>query len=255
MSFWNGARQDPPMGVPPEMFDEDYLFFYADVLSDERSDAEAELVARLLSLEQGMRVLDVPCGEGRIAGRLARLGGEVVGLDTSDLFLGLARARYPDVAFEHRDMRELTYEAEFDAVVNWFSSFGYFDPAGNDALLASFARALRPGGRLAMEMLNAQRLSRILEWTGGTAGSVTERDGDLLADRITYDEAQRRSRTERFIVRGGQVRKHEFTLEQVPAPELERRLRAAGFREVELFGRGGTPFEPEGPRLLIVAER
>jgi hypothetical protein len=42
------------MGVPPELFDEDYLYFYEVVLGAERSDAEAEVVARLLGLEPGM---------------------------------------------------------------------------------------------------------------------------------------------------------------------------------------------------------
>jgi cyclopropane fatty-acyl-phospholipid synthase-like methyltransferase len=71
------------MSVPPEIFDDDYLYFYAEVLSPERSDADADLVARLLSLRPGIRVLDVPCGEGRIAGRLARQGCDVIGIDTN----------------------------------------------------------------------------------------------------------------------------------------------------------------------------
>lgn len=243
------------MSVPAEMFDEDYLYFYAEVLGDERSDADAALAARLLSLRAGMRVLDVPCGEGRIAGRLARLGCEVVGVDSSELFLNLARERYPRVSFEQRDMRELPYEHEFDAAVNWFSSFGYFDRAGNDKLLADCARALRPGGRLVLEMVNPARLTRILELTGGTTAVLSERDGDLMIDRVSYDAEQKRSRTERFIVRNGRVRKLEFRLEQVPAPELEQRLHGAGFRAVQLFGRGGAPFDALGPRLIAVAER
>jgi SAM-dependent methyltransferase len=90
-----------------------------------------------------MRVLDAPCGPGRIAGRLAARGCAVVGIDDSELMLDLARDAFPDVRFERVDLRELSYQAEFDAVVNWFTSFGYFDPAINDALLAAFARALR----------------------------------------------------------------------------------------------------------------
>jgi hypothetical protein len=39
-------------------------------------------------------------------------------------------------------------------VVNWFTSFGYFDAATNDAVLAGFAHALLPEGRLALELLN-----------------------------------------------------------------------------------------------------
>ncbi len=252
------ARTCEKMGVvsvPPELFDEDYLFFYADVLGDERSDADAQLVARLLSLRPGTRVLDVPCGEGRIAGRLAGLGCEVLGVDSSEPFLALARARYPRVAFKHGDIREISYEREFDAVVNWFTSFGYFDRATNDAVLAGLARALRPGGRLLLELHNPTRLARVSELTGQSIAALAERDGDLMVDRIRYDAAERRSHTERFIVRHGRVRRLEFSLEQVPAPQLEQRLRGAGFREVQLFGRDGAPFDPDGPRLIAVAER
>jgi SAM-dependent methyltransferase len=241
-------------GVPPEVFDEDYLHFYADVLGDERSDADAETVARLLALEPGTRVLDAPCGHGRIAGRLARLGCEVFGIDASARFLELARERYPEVRFERGDLRALGHDGEFDAAVNWFTSFGYFDRATNDGVLAGFARALRPGGRLLVELHNPERLRRVLELSGGTTAAVIERDGDLLVDRIAWDPAEaERSLTERWIVRGGRTRKLEFSLEQIPAAKLVERLRAAGFREVELYGAGGAPFDPDGPRLLAVA--
>lgn len=159
--------------MPPEIFDADYLHFYADVLGDERSEAEAAVVARLLSLEPGMRVIDVPCGEGRIAGRLAKRGCDVVGLDASERFLARARERWPDVRFEQGDMRELPFVAEFDALVNWFSSFGYFDSETNDAVLAGFARALRPGGRLLLEQVNPARLARLVEVGGGSSAPET----------------------------------------------------------------------------------
>src|SRR6185312_820726 len=195
------------MPVPPEMFDDDYLHFYADLFGAQRSDAEADLVARLLSLEPGMRVLDVPCGEGRIAGRLARMGCEVVGIDYTERWIDLARERYPEATFHHGDMRSLAYEDEFDAVVNWFTSFGYFDPPTNDRVLASFARALRPGGRLLLEVHNPWRLQRLLAQTGGTSAYVIDKDGALMADRISYDHETRMSRTERFIVRDGHLRR------------------------------------------------
>ena len=206
------------MTVPSEVFDDDYLYFYAEVLGDERSDADAEVVARLLSLGAGDRVLDVPCGEGRISGRIARLGCEVVGVDVNERFLAIAHDRHPSVRFEHHDMRELPYQEEFDAVVNWFTSFGYFDRRGNDQVLAAFARALRPGGRLLLELMNPLRLARLLELTGGATAAVAERGDDLMVDRITYDPVEHRSTTNRYVVRGGRVRKLQFTLEQVPPP-------------------------------------
>ena len=145
--------------------------------------------------------------------------------------MALARERYPKVTFVRGDMRTLRYEHEFDAVLNWFTSFGYFDSQTNDAVLAGFARALRPGGRLLLEMHNPWRLRRLVELAGGSSSYVVERGDDLLIDRNTYDTEAGRSRTERFIVRDGRVRKLEFSLEQVPAPRLVKRLRRAGFGE------------------------
>jgi SAM-dependent methyltransferase/GNAT superfamily N-acetyltransferase len=241
--------------VPRELFDDDYLHFYAQLFDAERSDADADLIARLLSLEPSMRVLDVPCGEGRISGRLARLGCDVVGVDYTEAWVKLARAQYPEAEFRHGDMRELPYEAEFDAVVNWFTSFGYFDPQTNDRVLGGFSRALRPGGRLLLEVHNPWRLQGLIEAGGGSSAYVIDREDGMMADRVTYDPETRTSTTERFIVRGGGLRKLEFTLEQVPAPALAARLRRAGFTSVELFGEGGSAFAPSSRRLIALAHK
>ena len=241
--------------MPDELFDDDYRYFYESVVSDERSDADVETVARLVSPGNGVRVLDVPCGEGRIAGRLEALGCDVVGIDNNAGFLRLARERYPRVDFREADMRRLDYEGSFDLVVNWFTSFGYFDPAANDALLGSLARALRPGGHLIVDLYNPARLRRLVELAGGASATVTERGADLMVDRLTIDDQEGRGRTDRFMVRDGRVRKVKFSIELVDADALVRRLLAAGFRRVHLFGAGGGPFDPDGPRLIARGER
>jgi SAM-dependent methyltransferase len=179
----------------------------------------------------------------------------VVGIDASELFLELARKRWPEAAFRRGDVRQLAFESEFDSIVNWFTSFGYFDRETNDAVLRAFAAALRPNGQLLLEVHNPGRLERLVELAGGSSASVLERDGNLMVDRITYDRAEGFSRTERFVVRDGRVRRLEFQLEQIPAPQLVQRLRRAGFEDVRLFGQGGAEFEPEGRRLIALARR
>ncbi|MEJ7791077.1 MAG: methyltransferase domain-containing protein [Gaiellaceae bacterium] len=77
--------------VPPDVFGEDYLYFYEDVLDDELSTAQAELLWATLRLVHGAEVLDVPCGHGRIANRLAARGARVTGLDADASFLARAR--------------------------------------------------------------------------------------------------------------------------------------------------------------------
>jgi SAM-dependent methyltransferase len=102
-----------------------------------------------------LAVLDLACGHGRIANRLVARGAEVTGLDVTPRFLELARedaaARGVEVEYVQRDMRSLPWTERFDRVVNWFTAFGYFDD-GNRKVLAEVARALRPGGRLAIEL-------------------------------------------------------------------------------------------------------
>ncbi|MDH4145357.1 MAG: class I SAM-dependent methyltransferase, partial [Acidimicrobiia bacterium] len=151
--------------IPDDVFDEDYLYFYETFLTDEVSDTDAALVARLSELTPGERVLDAPCGHGRIARRLAVTGARVTGVDRSELFIERARADAAEHAVEvdYRvgDVRELPVEdGGADVVVNWFSSFGYFDDAGNEAVLAEFARALRPGGRLVLETMSPAAVLR-----------------------------------------------------------------------------------------------
>ena len=111
-----------------------------------------------------MEVLDVPCGFGRIANRLAARGCRVTGLDASPLFLARARqdAAALGVAVEYvaGDMRALPWAGRFDRLVCWFTSFGYFDDATDRRVLAGFRRALRPGGRLVLDHANLARLVR-----------------------------------------------------------------------------------------------
>ena len=125
--------------VPPEVFGEDYLYFYDAVLTDEVSDAQTERIWRLLGLTADIMLLDVPCGHGRIANRLAARGARVTGLDADPLFLERARAeakaRGVEVEYVEGDMRTLPWEGRFDVVLNWFTSFGYFDDEGNRAWL------------------------------------------------------------------------------------------------------------------------
>jgi len=95
----------------------------------------------------GMNVLDVACGTGVVAARVAEHGARVVGLDFSQAMLAVARARYPSIGFDEGDAEALPYgDDTFDAVV---SNFGiHHVPRPSLALREAF-RVLRNGGRVA----------------------------------------------------------------------------------------------------------
>jgi len=245
---------DAPRFDVAEVFDDDYLYFYAGVLTDERSDADAELIWRLLDIAPGLRVLDLACGHGRIANRLAARGAVVTGLDATERFVEVARsdaaARGVRVDYRHGDMRELPWSGEFDRIVNWFTAYGYFTDADNRRVLAEAAKALKPGGRLLIEVNNRDWIvANFLPMHGA------ERGDDFMVDQSEYDPLTSRITTRRTVVHGGTVRRAEFFVRIFAFTELRDWLLAAGFRHVDGYGEDGTPLSRTSRRMIVVAHR
>jgi len=240
-----------------EVFDDDYLYFYADRLAAEPSERETAQILDVLGLEPGAAVLDAPCGHGRIANRLAGQGLSVVGLDNNPKFLELARGAAAgsevDVEYVLGDLRELPWSGRFDAALNWYTSAGYFDDEGNARMLAAYRRALRPGGRLLLEQINRDSLIRQIPAGGSRLVALNERGDDLMIDRVHFDFLAGRSRTERIIVRNGRVRRVRFSLAQPTLPELCASLREAGFAQIDVHAIAGEPLRPDTRRVLVAA--
>ena len=236
------------------VFDEDYLYFYEPLLTPERSDRDAAVVRSLLSLHTATEVLDCPCGHGRLANRLAAGGARVTGLDAAPAFLERARvdARRLGVAVDYveGDMRALPWRDRFDALVCWFSSFGYFDDATDRRVLRGFHDALRAGGRVAIETQHLPSLLRRFQPQGWA-----ERNGNYLLDERRFIAATGRVDTERVIVRDGRVRRAPFSVRVFTFTELRDWLLEAGFAQVDGYGEVGEPLTFEHPRMIVVASK
>jgi SAM-dependent methyltransferase len=230
------------------VFDEDYLYFFEEILTPERTAEDVEKIVELLQLEPGAAILDCPCGYGRIANSLAERGFHVTGLDASELFLSRGRtdaaARGVEVEYVHGDMRHLPWEGRFEGLINWFTSFGYFSDEQNKAVLREFHDALAPGGTLVLETLNIVRI--LLELR---PQRVIERDDDLMVDKIEVDIEEARTITERIVVRGGTKRRTRFVVRWFNVPELRDWLHEAGFENVR------TPGLTAETRLVLAADR
>ena len=164
----------------------------------QRAEAEVDFIVEALAVQPGGSLLDLCCGEGRHTVALARCGYRMTGLDLSALHLRYARraAREAGVAIRwHRgDMRDIPWQGEFDAVINMFTAFGYFETEEEDSrVLAAVARALRPGGRLLMDTINREWLMRHWEprrWQEREDGTLDleDRRFDPLSSRQDVPE-------------------------------------------------------------------
>jgi SAM-dependent methyltransferase len=99
-----------------------------------------------LNPKSGERILDLGCGDGVLTEKLAAMGAEVVGVDSSADFIGAATARGLDARL--MDGEELAFDSEFDAV---FSNAALHWMTRPERVIAGIARALKPGGRFVAE--------------------------------------------------------------------------------------------------------
>jgi SAM-dependent methyltransferase len=195
-----------------------------------------------------MRVLDVGCGPGRHAHALAERGMLVHGVDISARFVELAIASAPAGAtFERLDARALPYNAEFDAVICLCQgAFGLMTADGHDeTVFAGMARALRPGGRLALTAFNAYFVVR--HW------------GDDPEARFDVDTGVNHEWTEIRNEAGETIEAELWTGCYTPR-ELRLLCRAnalttEGLYGVEPGGYAPNPPSVDAPELLLLARR
>jgi cyclopropane fatty-acyl-phospholipid synthase-like methyltransferase len=131
------------------------LDFWRAAVSPEQTGAEADFIQKHLQLSQGAKVLDVPCGNGRLALELASRGFDLTGVDIASEFIEEAKAKSTasgaKVEWHNREMRDLPWQAVFDAAFCFGNSFGYLDNGGNRDFLEAVARVLKRGARLLMD--------------------------------------------------------------------------------------------------------
>jgi ubiquinone/menaquinone biosynthesis C-methylase UbiE len=107
-------------------------------------------VERLLQLQPGERVLEIACGNGEFARRMADLGGNVLATDFSEEMLERARSHRSDVEYRSADATDveallaLGEPSSFDAVV---SNMAIMDMESIEPMVAAASRLLKPGGR------------------------------------------------------------------------------------------------------------
>lgn len=234
---------------------DDYMYFYSEFLTEQRSQSEVDAIVELLALEQPQRILDVACGFGRHANLLAAHGHQVVGVDLYKGFLEIARKNALEwgvqVDYRQADMRDLDFDEEFDLVLMVFTVFGYFTDEVNFRVLENAARALKPGGRLVFDSPNRDAVMKDFR-----PHHVTEKEGNLMIDRNQFDSMTGRLFNRRIVIRDGVRRDKPFFVRLYNPNEIGELLNKVGLVVQALLGEyDGQPVSVDSRRLVVVAEK
>ncbi len=222
----------------------------------EKTDEQVDRLIDLLGLERDEKILDLACGVGRHTLELARRGYDVTGLDLSKKYMKEASDRAEkeglEVEFIQRDMRDFVREDHYDAVINFWSSFGYFeDEEENFQVLKNVHRSLKEDGRFFVDVMGREILHSIF----------TEKDSSHLDDGFFVEERTLKHdgdflESNWILAKDGDVKEHKFKYWLYSKEDIDDMLRRAGFADVSIYGDlECSEYDEDAERLIAVARK
>jgi len=201
---------------------------------------EVEQIVSLLKLQPGAKICDLCCGPGRHSLELADLGYCVTGVDRTGLYIEQAKNKADeeglDIRFVQKDMRSFCEPNAFYAVINIFTSFGYFEEAKDDRLvLENVYNSLKEGGKFLMDIIGKEVLARIFQekrWY--------EEEDTLILEEAKLSEDRSSIENRWIIIKDNKKDEYRFTLRLYSAAGLSKLLKSCGFGQVEAYGDLGT---------------
>ena len=236
-------------------FSDDYLKLYKH--DESESMREADAIIRMLQLESGQKLLDLACGFGRHSVLLAQKGFKVTGYDLSESFLKRARELADTLKvhldLKQGDMREVPYTEEFDAIINMFTAFGFFDSEEEDLkVLKGIYKALKPGGQFLIDVINRDNASQIAvprRW-------MRENHAYMLEERIFDFFTSRLEMTNRLILASGEIKEASYSIRLYTLTEMLGLFNAAGLVLTDVYGDfGGAIYNASSPRMILIAQK
>jgi len=232
------------------------LDFWRAAIPAELTSAEADFLAKQLQLTKPAKVLDVPCGNGRIAIELAKRGFALTGIDIAREFIDEAQSSslQAGVAIDWRnqDMRDLPWSGDFDGAFCFGNSFGYLDDEANADFLKAVSRALKPGGRF---ILDAPAIAECMLPNFQPSRSI-ELAGIKVDIEHRYDHEQGRMFNDFTFSRDGVVDRRPSSQRTYTYRELIELLRAASLETTAAYGSlTEEPFNLGAHRLLLVSQK
>lgn len=231
-----------------------YEQLYAD-RDEEEAKQLVNFLEKILPLEKCSKILDLGCGRGRHAINLYQKGYRVTGIDLSEQAITTAREKAESLNARHlrfqvRDMRNPLPE-KFDAIVNLFTTFGYFkSEEENASVFDSVVQMLEPGGIFVLDYLNAEKVRRSIQPSDeGAFHNIDYKVRRYIKDDAVHKEIK---------FSGNQIEGTRTYSERVKLYDLEwfkKTMSERGLVIDEIYGDyKGNEFNPDSSsRLLIIS--
>ncbi|MBK9190975.1 MAG: class I SAM-dependent methyltransferase [Crocinitomicaceae bacterium] len=230
---------------------------YYHILYQNRDENEANLFLSALkdhlNLPANSKILDLACGKGRHAKILSEMGYQVDGADLSENSIASALSMSNDaLRFFVHDMRNpLPDNHSYDAILNLFTSFGYFDnTADNLKVLHAVYQALKPHGILVIDYLNAEKIKLNLvcaesKQCNGIDFSISRKvENDSIYKNISFSDQ-------------GNSFNYTEKVQLIGLEDFKKMLIASNFELSEVFGdyNLGKFASEKSDRLILIARK
>ena len=216
-----------------------------------------ESILKMMDLKPKSKILDLCCGYGRHSIEFAQRGFQVTGYDLSDFFIEKAKKDSSDlglkIEFVRGDMRRLPFDNQFDAVVNIFTSFGFFDKESNDLKVTKgVSRALKKGGLFLLDLKNREYVIRNFQrrrWR-------QQEDFIMLEDNFFDLFTSRWELTRTLLFENGRKKEDSFSLRMYTFTEILDLLKKSGFILESVYGDFDfREYSLDSPRMILISRK
>lgn len=263
------------------VFGEKYLKTYADIITPVKTKMQVDFLVKKLKLKKGAAILDLACGHGRHSIELAKKGFKVTGVDFSKYLIKIAQENAKnqnvDADFIRGDMRELPFKNKFDAVINIFTSFGYFNnEEDNVKVIKKISRALKPKGKFLIDLANPINLlvqltpDKQAKKKGLLVSHIKELSSGIKLTTISeFNPETMVWSMKRTWKEKGKKQGYKFDMRSFTLPELRHLFKENGLIVEKVWGdfKGspsqilrskigeGKPYRFDSPRMIVLARK
>jgi len=211
---------------------------------------------------QPSQILDLGCGPGLYAAKLTTRGHVCRGIDFSPASIEYAVKHAPEnCSYTFGDVRTTDFGSGYDLVMFIFGEFNVFKPAEARLILQKACAALKPGGKILLEVHAPETVEQIgsqpATWYSAESGLFSDRPHLCLME--TFWDAEKTVATERFFIidaASGEVRRYAASTQSYDEEQITSMLEEAGYGEVAFFpSLTGKPVNEADEFFVVCASR